>query len=488
MPAQIEKHGPFEVVLRVEVPAERVARRMDREYAQLARRTHVRGFRPGKAPRHVLRRLYGKELERRVGVALALEAIAEAVEEHQLQPVTEPEFEPPVPLAGAPLQVEARFQVQPELRDISFEGLAVERPDATVSEEDVEARLQALREANATIQEPEPMRPAREGDLLRVDAEVFVEGEKREELTMREARIDLGNEALLPELKEALLGASPGEEREATVRFADDHGREELRGKEAVFRMKVVELRERVLPDLDDEFAKDVSDHETLEALREELRRELQERARARADDELLERLLDKLVEINEVPVPPAMVQREEQRLLQSMLQIAAMAGIPDLPSPEELHEEVHARAERRAKATVLLSSLAKQEHIEVTDEDLRAEAERMAEKTGQNPTKVLATLKSNENLRQNATSRIVERKLRELLVSRATLLEPGQAAAERGSGQDVTEAEQPASRRQARDAQQKTKEAEAAGEQQAAEADGEVPAAGTAAEAPSAD
>ena len=371
MPSEIEKTGPFDIVLRVEVPAEEVARRLDREYAQLARRAHVRGFRPGKAPRHVLRRLYGKEVEPRMAVAIALEAISEAIEEHGLQPVTEPEFEPPVLLAGAPLRIEARMQVQPELGEVSFEGLAVERVDASVSEEDVEARLQALREAHATLQEPDPMRPAREGDLLRVDAEVFVEGEKREDLTMEKAEIDLGSDSLLPELKEALLGATPGEEREATVRFADDHGREDLRGKEAVFRMKVLELQELVLPELDDEFAKDVSDHETLQALREEIRQDMERAAQARADDELLERLVDKLVEINEVPVPPAMVQREEQRLLQNMLQIAAMAGIPDLPAPEQLHEEVHERAERRAKATILLSAISKQHDVDVTDEDL---------------------------------------------------------------------------------------------------------------------
>ncbi len=432
MPSELKQLSPVEVALHVEVPAEEVRRRLDREYAELSRRAHVRGFRPGKAPRHLLRRLYGEELERRIALALATEALAEAIEEHGIEPVSEPEFvEPPVILRDAPLQAESRMQVAPRIESVSFEGLKVERPDPSVSEDEVEARLQSLREAHAVLREPEPMRPAQLGDLLRIDATLLVEGEEREDLAMKEADIDLGSEALLPELKEALLGSLPGEEREATVHFPEGHGRQELRGKEVLFRMKVLDLRERILPELDDEFAKDVSEHDSLEALRAEVRDELERKARERADDELLERLVDKLVEINEVPVPPAMVSREEQRILQSMLQIAAMAGISELPPPEAMKDELRQRAERRARATVLLGAISKQHGIEVTEEDLRAEAERMAERSGQQPAKVLANLKRNENLHASVSSRIVERKIREFLASKAEWEEPGSAGAE---------------------------------------------------------
>ncbi len=427
MPSELKQLSPVEVALHVEVPADTVRRRLDREYAELGRRARVRGFRPGKAPRHVLRRLYGKELEQRVALALALEAVSRGIEEHGIEPVSEPQFvEPPVLLQGAPLRAESRMQVVPRIESVSFEGLEVERPgEPRITEEEVEERLQALRQKQAVLREPEPMRAAREGDLLRIDATLLVEGEELPDLAMEEADIDLGSESLLPELKEALLGARPGEAREATVQFPEDHGREELRGKEVLFKMKVRELRERVLPELDDEFAKDVSEQETLEGLRAEIREEMEKKARARADDELLERLVDKLVEINEVPVPPAMIAHEERRILQSMFQIAAMAGISELPSTEEMGEELRRRAERRAKATMLLSALSKQHGIQATEDDLKAEAERMAAQSGQQPAKVFANLKAHENLRASADARIVERKLRDLLVSKATWKEP---------------------------------------------------------------
>ena len=207
---------------------------------------------------------------------------------------------------------------------------------------------------------------------LKID--VLVEGEPRQDLSSDDTQTVLGSERLLTEIDEGLQGVQVGEEKEIALTFPEDYGHEPLRGKSSTFKVKVKELREKVLPELDDEFARDL-EHESLAALRTDVEKRLREVAQRRSDAELREQVVDKLIDANPVPVPPSLIERQEQAMMEELQQLQQMLGRP-LPWGGAMQEEMQKRAERKIRAGLLLSAIAEQQKIEVTQRRGRGEAQ----------------------------------------------------------------------------------------------------------------
>ena len=328
----------------------------------------------------------------------------------------EPELE-----KGKPLTFKAKVEVRPKIDQVAIDGLEAWQSPIDIPNEDVDAEVEGLRNQHADIQVPEPMRPAAEGDLITIDYAVSVDGEAKEDLSAEGRQVEISDDHLLPALKEGLLGMQPDEEKTIDVPFEEDHPNPDLQGKTAKFAITAKQLHEKLLPELDDEFAKDCGDYETLLELRLKIREGLESNAKQQSDAQLKDQLIDSLIGLNDIPVPPSMVQQQQQMMMYEMAQFMQMAGQQGAPGAD-FFSGIDERAKRRVQAGILLGSLARQEGIEVTEEDMNAKFEEMAEQSGKHVAKVRAELQ--EAQRDQLESQLLEEKVMALLTERAKINE----------------------------------------------------------------
>ncbi len=278
MQSEIREISPVLFEVTVEVPWERIQKDLNDTYREIGKTARIRGFRPGKAPKNVVQQVYGRQVKAQVTGTLVEQGLMQAVQEHELHIVSQPEMErAPELQQGKPLTFKAKVEVRPKIDKVLTEGIAAWRRPIDLPTEEIDAEVERLRHQHAEIQVPDPMRPAQEGDLITIDYEVSVDGEVKEQLGAKSRQVEIGDAQLLPALKEGLLKMQPGDEKTIEVAFEDDHPNQDLRGKTAVFTVTAKELHEKLLPELDDEFAKDCGDYETLLELRLEIRKRLEQ-------------------------------------------------------------------------------------------------------------------------------------------------------------------------------------------------------------------
>ena len=254
--------------LSIKVPWSHVNKELQSGYREVSKHAKIRGFRPGKAPMKIVRQMYAKRVQGDVTAHLVELGLLMALQKHELDIVAQPQVTPTPFEKDQPLAFTAAVEVRPKIEKLVLKKFNVEKPVYEVKDDDIDQELQTLRMRNADIRIPEPMRAAQANDILTIDYQVFVEGEKNESLSAEGREVSLGTNDLAEEFEAGLLGCKPTDETSIEMDCADDHPNEELRGKKAEFKVVVQELRERLLPELDDNFAKDVGDYETLLDLR----------------------------------------------------------------------------------------------------------------------------------------------------------------------------------------------------------------------------
>jgi len=422
MQSEIREISPVLVEVTVQVPWDRVEKDLNETYRELGRTARVRGFRPGKVPKNVMKQVYGRQVAAQVTGTLVEQGLMQAVQEHELHIVAQPEMdEAPELKQGKPFTFKAKVEVRPKIDQVATDGLEAWQKPIDIPNEDVDAEIERLRNQHADIRVPEPMRGAEPGDLLTIDYTVTVDGELKEGLGAEGRQVQIDDEHLLPALKEGLLGMQPSESKVIDVEFEEDHPNSDLRGKTAQFSITPKSLHEKLLPELDDEFAKDCGDYETLLELRLEIRKGLEEAAKQRARAELKDQLIDSLIEHNDIPVPPSMIQQQQQMMMYEMAQLMQYAGQQAAPSAD-FFAGIENRAKRRVQAGILLGSLARQEGIEVTEADLDAKFQEIADRTGKHVAKVRADYQ--EAQREALESQLLEEKVMALLEERAKIRE----------------------------------------------------------------
>ena len=445
MQSEIREITPVLIEVKVEVPWDRIQKDLDDTYKEIARTARVRGFRPGKVPRNVVKQMYGRQVKAQVTGTLVEQGLMQAVQEHALHVVAQPEMEGAPELEqGKPLNFTAKVEVRPKVDKVDIDAIEVWRRPTEVPNEEVDAEVERLRNEHADIRTPDPIRAAQEGDLLTIDYTVTIDGEAKEELGAEGRQVEIADENLLPALKEGLVGLKPGDEKSIDMDFEDDHPNPDLQGKTAVFQVKAQELHEKLLPEVDDEFAKDCGEYETLLELRLKIREGLENTLEQRIDAEVKEQLIDRLIDSNEIPVPPSMVQQQQQMMMYEMAQLMQMAGQSASPNAD-FFEGIEARALRRVQAGILLGSLAGHENIEVTEQDLDAKFQEMADQSGKHVAKVRAEFPQQQ--RESLESQLLEDKVMALLLDKATVRdgEPPEAPAPKD---DADAEEKPATKK----------------------------------------
>ena len=365
--------------IRVEVDADRVRKAFDSAYGELGKTANLKGFRRGKVPRSVLERVYGSTMPDQIERVLVSETLAGAIETADVRPVSEPDIDAERPEQGSDFCYTAHVEVKPEIELPDLGQVEGRKPIVLVGDDEVDAELEKLR-ANATkfVEEPEDT-VAAEGHSLtlnfvgRIDGEVFQGG------SAEGVDLELGTGAMIPGFEDQLIGAKAGEERQVEVTFPEDYGPEELNGKAAVFDCDVVAIRRKELPDLDDEFAKDLGDCDSLEALRAKLRDDLETTRNKSAAHALSRSLMESLVGLCAFEVPPGVVQGQLESQLRSMHQ-QFQGRVPEDALHEQLRrmqEEGRPMAEQRVRELLLVDAIATEQGMDVSPEEVD---ERLAE------------------------------------------------------------------------------------------------------------
>jgi trigger factor len=392
------------VRVEVEVPAENVARATSRAARAMAKEMRLPGFREGKAPPSlVIQRLgFGPVLEEAIREALPewyegalLDAGVSPIGDPSIEMVSAPEGE------GEPLSFKFEVGVRPPARLGEYKGLEVGRKEAEVPADVVETEIERVREGFARLEPVE--REAAEGDSLLIDFEGLIDGTAFEGGKAEDYLLALGSGQLIEGFEEQLTGAKPGEERKAEVSFPDDYQAEHLAGKDAVFNVKVKEVREKILPELDDDFAADASEFETLEELRADIREKVGEALGSRAEEDFRVAAIDAAVDAATVDVPADLVtaraterwERMERQLAQRGMDPNAFLQMQG-KTREELIEESRPDAERELKREAVVTAIAEAEAIEIGDEELVEALEHSAEHERTTPQKLLERLREN--------------------------------------------------------------------------------------------
>ncbi len=426
-PLRVEssRQGPVRHELEVEVSAERVGRLFDRAYRDLGRRARVRGFRPGRAPRRVLERLYGATVAEEVERELVQESLPEALREAGLEPVAEPavDAEPPVP--GGVFRYRAVVETRPEIDRVEWEGLAGQRPVFQVDDARVARELERLRERFAQLVEEPEGTPVVRGHVVTLDFEGRVDGKPFAGGRGEGVRLEVGSGRLPPGFEDQLVGARAGEEREIRIVLPETFGDPELAGREAQFAVRVLAVARRELPELDDEFAKDVGDFETLEELREKIREELRTSAERESRSALERSLTDALLERNPVEAPPALVDRVlRARLGRIRRELEGRMPEAELEARlEGMAASFWPEAEREVKVDLLLDALADALDLRVTDEEVEAHLRAQAAERGVEAEQLLQAYR-RAGLLEAIRSELRSRRALERIVERAAVEE----------------------------------------------------------------
>lgn len=423
MQTTVEKLSPVLVQLNIQVDADRVTNEYEKAFKNVARSARIKGFRPGKAPREIIQRVYGPRLEADVMQKLVDETFPKATAEQQMQPVNQPTVEPQRLKSGEAFSYTARVEVLPIIESVTYEGLSAKRPKIEVQPEQIEKELDNLRRANSTLSTPTAARPAADKDVLTCDIQVSVDGAVVPGAGATALTIELGSGQVFPEIEKALIGATVGAQVSVDVEMPETHPNTELAGKKATFAIDVKELKERLLPKLDDEFAKDLGEFETLSDLKADIQKQLEAQQKEQSDNVLAERLVQALVEANPIPVPPSLVEQQARISEREILYRAMMQGSQVSGLGEDLKQKVRDESETKVRAGLVMAEIAKKEEIKIGNEQLEEGLKELAAQSGKNVAKLRAEY-SDPKKREMLIGMILENKVLDLLEAKANIIE----------------------------------------------------------------
>jgi len=366
--------------LEITVPVSEVEEETERVVASLAERVRLPGFRPGKVPTSLIRVKFADDIREQVIDNLVPRFFQKRVEEEHLRvvgrpDVTEVHFQP-----GEPLTFRAEFEVAPEIELSEYIGLTVPYQEPVVTELEVADRLEELRQHKAEFVNEDP-RPVVDGDFAVISLEA-IGGQIQSLRKQEELVVHVGGEETLEAFSAPLRALAPGEEREFDVTYPEDYGDEKLAGKTVRFRAVLKGIRRKELPELNDEFARDLGDFQTLEELREEVRKSLLREKEVAAQQEAKDKLVAKLLDLHDFPVPEAYVERQIEARVEEFLQAASARGVDPQSIKldwQKVRESQREKAVRDVKASMLLAKIAERESIGVTQEEVEREVQRIA-------------------------------------------------------------------------------------------------------------
>jgi trigger factor len=386
MKVEVQEVGACARRLEIEIAPENVKKELDQAYRELARKVSIRGFRKGKIPRPVLERYHRTSVEDEVVQKLIPSSFQQAVKDQGLRAVGQPKLDDIDLNEEKALRYTATVEVLPEIALQTFGGWEVTKEVRAVTDADIERELQELQNRHVSLASIAEDRPVQEGDYVLISFEGFRDGQPVQGSKTENYALVVGSKSVIESVERGLVGMRKGETREIPVQFPETYQNRSMAGQEVMFQVVVNEIKERVLPALNDEFAKEVAGVDTLAELTEKLRKDQAEIAEREARRALHEVLVTRLVETNPFDLPPGMVEAETEQLIADLQrQVRAQQGqVPPLQISDEVRQQLREQAITRIKRELLLEEIAKRENLAVDDADVEAHLARLAERTEQ--------------------------------------------------------------------------------------------------------
>jgi len=437
MKSTLEVNDALHRTLKVELPWSMLQEELEREYQELAKKVALPGFRKGKVPRGVLKQRYGRQVADEVLARLIQDSYEAALVQNKVFPVARPELERGELREGEPYSYVARVEVRPEIELKQLEGFALGERKVDIQAEAVDHELEHLREARAVLVPVEGRDVAQKGDTAILDYRATQGGKPVRGGERQDHPLELGSGNSVPGFEDQVIGMRVGEKKEFELTFPAEGVAPELAGKPVGFLVELKALKLRELPALDDDFVRDLGEEgvQTVADLRAKHERVLRERAESQVQRERRDELVDKLLEANPFPVPPALVERQQEAMAREMQTFLAMQGL----DPKELargHERLKAdmaeRATREVRSALLLAAVAAREKIEVSDEELDRHLQERAARSGQNAAQLRAYLEE-PGRREEARLGLRREKVLDHLMKLSNM-EPAPAPAEPGA------------------------------------------------------
>ena len=425
MSFKVEKTKDNEAKLIIEVPAEDFDKAINEAYEKNKDKFKVDGFRKGKVPREMIEKVYG------VGVfyddaanAVIPEAYAEAAKESGLEIVARPEIQVTKIAKGNPMEFEAIVTRKPEVKLGKYKGVKVEKVEAEVTDEDIENRLNQDREQNARLVAADD-KEIEEGDQVIIDFEGFVDDKPFEGGKGEDYPLVIGSHSFIDTFEDQLVGKKVGDEVDVNVTFPEQYQAEELQGKPALFKVKIKEIKIKEYPEIDDEFAQEVSEFDTLDEYKEDIRKKLTEAKESEAARETESRIIEAIVKDSKMDIPEKMIDTACDQMVDEFARNMQMQGIQfeqylqmTGSTLEQMKEQVKPQAEARVQSSLVLEAIVDAENIEAKDADVDDEILKMSEQYGMEVEKINEMLRDED--RENIKKDICIRKAAELIVNEA--------------------------------------------------------------------
>ena len=426
MKCKLEKtENANEVKLELTVEAQKFSDAIQKVYFQSAKYFNIPGFRKGKAPMNIVEKYYGKEIFYEDAFnEVAPEVLEEAVKENNIEIVSKPDIDVTQIEKGKDLIFTAVFQTKPEVELGKYKGIEIPKIEYTVSDEDINHELGHMQEHNSRLISVED-RPVEKGDIAVIDFEGFVDGVAFEGGKAENHELEIGSNTFIPGFEDKIIGMKIDEEKDINVKFPDEYFSKDLAGKDATFKVKLHEIKKKELPELDDEFAKDVSEFDTLEELKKSIKDKIEKDNEQKQKYETEDAVIKAVCENIKVDIPSGMIESETEDMLKNIETRLSYQGLKlDQylqimgKTAEEVKKEYEPQAIEAVKSRLMLEAVVKAEKIEATEDEIVEKVKEMAKNYGKSDEELL----KNENLRNYIKSGIETEKALDFLVKNAKM------------------------------------------------------------------
>jgi len=423
MQVTVESLSSVKKKIKIEIPAARVASEIDKVYGEIRKRAAIKGFRKGKVPLALVEKHYSGMMEEDVVKNLVNDSYFKALSDQKLYPVSYPVLENDELKAGEPFKYTAIIEVFPEVSVKDYDGLEVTREQYQFNEEIINGRIGELRESLAQLKPLADDRPTALGDFVTFDFEGFLDGVPFEGGKGEDFQLELGSGRFIPGFEDQICGMKLGQDGEIKVTFPENYGKAELAGKETTFAVKIKEIKVKELPELDDDFVKELGEFETVDQLRSHLVSDYERQEKERIEAEFREGVVKALIDRNPLEVPQALVDQQVDLMLENTKKRLAyqkltleMMGLDDAGYKRQFRTV----AEGQVKGSLLVEALARQEDIKAEETDIEAKFKEMSGDNEQSLEAVRKHYLQNEKAKENLMAQIREEKVIDFLIGRA--------------------------------------------------------------------
>jgi trigger factor len=423
MNVKVEDISSVKKQLSFDVPAVRVSEEIEKAYQQIAKTAKVKGFRPGKVPRSILERQYASQMESQVFEKLIRENFYQALADHKIVAVSGPEITDSGTLEkGKDFTFRAQVEVRPEVEPKDYVGLKLKKETLKVDEKVIDGRIEEMRAGSATMKDAD-RDEARDGDTVILDFEGFINGVPFENGKAENHRLELGSKTFITGFEEQLVGMKKGQEGEIEVTFPLDYGKKELAGQDAVFKVKIKEIREKILPELDDEFAAQFG-LASLADLREKVAESYRAQEAERIERDFKDHIIDALVERNPFELPESMIEQQLEYMLENLqnrMQAQGMSIQALGLTPEAFMGIYREIAIKQVKGSLVLEAIALKEKVQVEESEIQEKLEEIAEKNNASKEMVM-NFYADESRRRGLVTQLAEEKVIHFLTGKASV------------------------------------------------------------------